>query len=80
MAFSSEKSIRVSNDSTGDFIYIGPDSDGLGLVEIYRSDRVSHRPETGPMCIEKEERKFYASKVYKMLKQAMKEINNDVKA
>ena len=51
MAFSSEKSIRIYDDSTGDFIHIGPDHDGLGLVEIYRSDGASHRPESGPMCI-----------------------------
>lgn len=64
MAFSSEKSIRIYNDSTGDFIYIGPDSDGLGLVEIYRSDGVSHRPETGPMCIEKERAILIAKAIF----------------
>lgn len=36
--YTAERSIKVFNDKSGDFIYIGPDSDGLGLVDIHWSD------------------------------------------
>jgi hypothetical protein len=34
-----EKSIRIYDDVTGDYIHVGPDSDGLNLVTIRSVDQ-----------------------------------------
>lgn len=36
--WTSERSIKIWNDKTGYNIYVGPDSDGLDLVEITTKD------------------------------------------
>lgn len=49
--YTTETSVRIYNDESGDYIYVGPDSDGLDLVSIYWSDG-----KTGelPVTMEKE--------------------------
>lgn len=37
--YSIEKSYRVYNDSTGEYVRIGPDADGLDLVDIWSCDK-----------------------------------------
>jgi hypothetical protein len=45
MAYSMESVTYIYNDETGDKVYVGPDGDGLGLVEIRSSayERVEAR-------------------------------------
>ena len=38
MGFSAEKSVRVYDDTSGEYVYIGPDADGLDLVELRSYD------------------------------------------
>ena len=33
-SYTLEFAIRVYNDTSGDYVYVGPDADGLGLIEI----------------------------------------------
>lgn len=51
--YSTEHSVKVWNDKTGDHVYIGPDSDGLDLLEIRRTDKAGH--EEGRIIMTKEE-------------------------
>lgn len=40
MAYSSERVINVYDDSSGMHIYVGPDADSLGLVELRYVDEL----------------------------------------
>ena len=37
--FTSESIIKVYDDSTGDYVYVGPDADGLDIVELRAVDK-----------------------------------------
>ena len=50
MAHIVEKSIKIYNDEDDDYIYIGPDADGMDLVEISCSE-----DDHPPMNVTKEE-------------------------
>lgn len=42
MAFTSENIIRVYDDDTGEYVYVGPDADGFDCIEIRSCDKDHH--------------------------------------
>lgn len=61
MGFTPEKIIKVYNDEDGEYIYIGPDADGLDCVElravdrdgkIYEGARITMQPEQAILVAE----------------------------
>ncbi len=38
MSYTTERTLKVYNDNTGDYVSVGPDGDGLDLVELRQTD------------------------------------------
>ena len=61
MAYVVERSIKIYEDEEDDYIYIGPDADGMGLVEI--SCSIDSHP---PMNVTKEEAMLIARAIIEL--------------
>jgi hypothetical protein len=56
--FTLERHVRIYDDGTGDYIHVGPDSDGLDLIEVRQHDggkevaRITMQPVQAKLLIE----------------------------
>lgn len=64
-AYSTELGIRIYDNTVGDYVYVGPDSDNLGLVEI------KHSEDASGVVIPKEQALLVAEAIFKLYKEQL---------